>query len=94
MKVAWNYGYGGFSLGRAAEAALNDPDAEWMRPRDDPDLIAAIEADPEMVCRNGEHVVISEIPDGSHFAITDHDGSETLYYSATPIIGVRHRCAP
>lgn len=91
MKIVINRCFGGFALSEARlvrYAALkgitSHPDDEdfpiqhWNIPRDDPDLISAVEDVPEDGDPYGSDINVVEIPDGVDWQIENWDGMEHI----------------
>ena len=53
--------------------------------RVDKDAVAAVEKLGNAASTRNSSIEVAEIPDGSHYEVTEYDGFETLYYSKSPI---------
>lgn len=80
MKIVINQAFGAFSIPASvceAYAIGHYADIE----RTDALLVTAVEGGDD----NGGELVVVEIPDGSHYIITDYDGAESVFYSQSEI---------
>ncbi|TYC49632.1 hypothetical protein ESZ50_05670 [Weissella muntiaci] len=95
MKVVINDCFGGFGLSKLALKYLGleneilpfNSDKE----RTDPKLVECVENLGAKANISYAELIIVEIPDGSHFVISEYDGLETLYYSENEIHEIHGR---
>lgn len=93
MEILINNSYGGFSLSDVAVKMYNKKkntkytafDLSDYSLRTDKDLIDIVRKLGPEANRMGSDIGITEIPDGSYFAIDDDDGAERLFYSESKI---------
>lgn len=83
MKIVVNKRFGGFSLSAKQIEIFGVSSPYATMERRDSRLISSVESgDTGGGCAT---LVVVEIPDESHYIISEYDGYETLYYSASPI---------
>lgn len=91
MRILVNRDFGGYGLSDEAEALVPAPIEPWdLRSdsafRSHPAILAIFdELGSERFSGNFARVVAVEIPDGSFYVISEYDGVETVYHSASPI---------
>jgi hypothetical protein len=83
MKVIINKCPNGFTLSEAQKMLFPDT-REHLIHRHDERLIESFEAGDQRG-NGGSSLVLVEIPDGSFYKITNENGNETLYHSASII---------
>lgn len=89
MEIVYNADWGLFGISDAACKRLGiDPDdysSRYLVTRHDSALVAMVKESSVLTSAKGSKLCIATIPDGSHYIITDYDGMESVYYSASPI---------
>lgn len=88
MKVVVNDDWGGFSIPKEVVEKLGLQNVYDDIDRSNPELVKWVEEHPDNHFDIGTSLVVREIPDGSYYVISDYDGMETIYYSASEIGGV------
>lgn len=91
MRILVNRDFGGYSLSDEAKALVPTPIEPWdLRSdsefRSHPAILAIFdELGSDRFSGDYARIVAVEIPDRSFFVISDYDGVETIYHSASPI---------